>query len=403
MKDRTAIDTIKGYFYQFDYTIKRLLELNSETDSIVVEGVEDVDIEAATEETAVQCKYYSKTEYNHSVIARPVRQMLSHYKTVKEGKNKRVKYLLYGHFKSGQQKLKAPINKDFLKDHLLTYTKENIQYYHHMILGLDDHDLTDFLSLLEININASSYENQLTDVLSLLKQQFNCSDFESENFYYNCALKNIKNIATEPNISKRKITKKQFLDLINTRKILFNLWFIEYKGKQKYLKGLKQQYFTNLNTSPFERFFLIEIPSSGYTRTELKELLFIISKKYSKLSKRESTPFCPYVYLHNIGRDELVKIKTELSQENFLFIDGYDFEGSTFNPTSISRNVTYENKIQLKILNEIDHIDRTLKEITKTKEIYQFYTADTFFNKYYQNIKHIEIQVSELKDIREVI
>jgi len=37
-KDRTAINPIKGYFYQFDYAIAELLELKTDTDTIVVEG-----------------------------------------------------------------------------------------------------------------------------------------------------------------------------------------------------------------------------------------------------------------------------------------------------------------------------------------------------------------------------
>jgi hypothetical protein len=40
MKERTAIDTIKGYFYQFDYAIAKLLELGKDTDTIIVGGKE---------------------------------------------------------------------------------------------------------------------------------------------------------------------------------------------------------------------------------------------------------------------------------------------------------------------------------------------------------------------------
>ena len=54
MTDRTAIDTIKGYFYQFDFSILKILELPNDTDSVVIEGIEDLDIKTATEENAVQ-------------------------------------------------------------------------------------------------------------------------------------------------------------------------------------------------------------------------------------------------------------------------------------------------------------------------------------------------------------
>lgn len=41
MKDRNAASTLKGYFYQFDFTILQLLKLENMTDKIMVEGIED--------------------------------------------------------------------------------------------------------------------------------------------------------------------------------------------------------------------------------------------------------------------------------------------------------------------------------------------------------------------------
>ena len=77
--DRSAIDTIRGYCYQFDKSILEVLSLESDTDSIEVEGIEDVDIVQQGELSAIQCKYYEKTSYNHSVIAKPIRLMLEHF------------------------------------------------------------------------------------------------------------------------------------------------------------------------------------------------------------------------------------------------------------------------------------------------------------------------------------
>ena len=75
---RTAIDTIRGYYYQFDLYALQILE--SKGEKITLEGIEDVDVNSATETTAIQCKYYEGTTYNHSVIAEPIRWMLKHFK-----------------------------------------------------------------------------------------------------------------------------------------------------------------------------------------------------------------------------------------------------------------------------------------------------------------------------------
>lgn len=403
MADRTAIDTIKGYFYQFDYAIAELLELQTDTDTIIVEGIEDVDINTATEEIAVQCKYYAKTEYNHSVIAKPIRLMLDHYKEVTNGTKKRINYKLYGYFQSGKTKLTLPINSTFLKDHFLTYSEKKVKYYHHIKHSFTDTQLDDFITLLDINISALEYQSQVSKISNLLMTQFGCNEFEAENFFYNNALKVIKDIAIESNIAKRKISKSEFLTKINFKRVLFNEWFIIYKGESKLFAELRGQYFTGLNISPYERLFIIEIPNTNYVRAELKDLILTISRKWSKLSAREPHTFCPYIYLHNILPQELLELKKELFSEGFLFIDGFDFDGSDFNPKSISKQANSSNSIKIKILNKFEYIDSTVNEIKKTKEIYQFYITDPFFAIKYQNVKQIEIQFSLLTDIKNII
>ena len=255
MTDRTAINTIKGYFYQFDYAIAKLLELVQGSDTIIVEGIEDVDINTATEETAVQCKYYAKTEYNHSVIAKPIRLMLDHYKEVCTGTKEKISYKLYGYFQSGQGKLSLPIDLAFLKESFLTYTENRVKKYYHDILALTDTELDGFLLLLTIDISALEYQSQLSKITTLLMQQFGCNIFEAEHFYYNNAIKVIKDIAVEADITKRKISKSDFLFKIIFKGVLFNEWFIKYKGEAKLFTELRSQYFTCFNISPFERFF----------------------------------------------------------------------------------------------------------------------------------------------------
>ena len=90
--DRSAVDTLKGYFYQFDQSILKLLSLESPEDSVAIECLEDIDIKTATEVSAIQCKYYAKTEYNHSVIKDAVKHMLNHYKKVTKGEKQKINY-----------------------------------------------------------------------------------------------------------------------------------------------------------------------------------------------------------------------------------------------------------------------------------------------------------------------
>ncbi len=53
-----ALDTLTGYFYQFDQSILEILNLSSLEDSVAIECIEDIDVKTATELSAIQCKYY---------------------------------------------------------------------------------------------------------------------------------------------------------------------------------------------------------------------------------------------------------------------------------------------------------------------------------------------------------
>ncbi|HWQ97558.1 MAG TPA: DUF4297 family anti-phage-associated protein, partial [Clostridia bacterium] len=396
MADRSAVNTIRGYFYQFDYSIIQILELANANDAIVVEGIEDVDITSDSEVTAIQCKYQEHTEYNHSVIAPAIRLMLFHYKAVVDGKAAPIKYKLYGHFKAGQEKLVLPINVDFLKSKFLSYTEKGVPRKTYDELGLTDTQLHDFLGNLCIYINAISFESQFSKLIELLRTQFSCNEFDAEMLYYCNALSKIKSLAIEQDDDKRRITKQSFINSIDVKHILFNDWYVAFKGRKDWLSHLREQYFSPLNISPFERFFLVEVPRENYSRASLKEMIFHLSKKWSKLSRRENQPFCPYLYLHCIDSNELCVIKKELTCEDFQFIDGYDYMGAPFNPKSITRAATYTNQIKIKFVNFLDNIPEIIQVTSKTKEIYQFYFSEPFFSAKYDNIAQVSIQIKDL-------
>lgn len=292
---------------------------------------------------------------------------------------------------------------DILKSTFLTYTRDKKKHYFHTENGITDNELNDFLSHLTIDINAKEYDNQLQSIFTTIKAIFHCTDFEAEHLFYNNALRVIKNLSVKESEIDRIITKQNFINQINTRAILFNQWFIEYKGLKQYFRSLRKEYFSNLNVSPFERFFLIEIDPNWYLRNELKDLIFFISKKWTKITQRTTDPFCPYLHIHNIDEQELVELKNELISENFRIIDGYDFQGADFNVKSIIKKADYNNQIKLKIINKKEFINSILTETSKTKEIYQFYYESTFYDNQSTSVKHIKIQINELKNIKEII
>ena len=404
MTDRSAVDTIRGYFYQFDYSILRVLKLPDPDGSIAVECIEDVDIRTATEVTAVQCKYYAGTEYNHSVIKPAVMYMLSHFKAIRAQTKPTVRYSLRGHYSAGQHKLTVPIDVAFLKKHLLTYSERKVERRHHEELGLGDADLDGFLSVLDVDINAASFEVQFAEVIRQLQTAYNCTPFTAEYFYYNNALAVMRGLSIQPQPANRTITKKAFLEQSDTSSVLFNEWFVRKKGEKSHFAALRKEYFADLNQSPFERFFLVEVDPRTLVRSDLKDLLLTLSKKWSKTTKRDgNSSFCPYIYVHGLPAAELVALKKELATEEFGFIDGYDFHGADFNVKSIARPATHDNGIKLKVLNSIADAAATVVAVTKTRQVYQFHLGQSYFDLANEAVKHVKIQLEKLTDIKAII
>lgn len=407
MTDRSAVDTIRGYFYQFDLSILSVLQLTSLKDYVEIECTEDIDIRTATEVTATQCKYYAKTEYNHSAIKDAVKHMVSHFKESLAGTKPKISYSIKGHYASGQEKLDSGIDVDFLKKHFLTYTEgkgtAKVTRYHHSELGLSDAELEEFLKRLSIDVRAKAFDEQYREVLGAVRATFGGTPFSAEYFYYNNALAAIRELSIKPAAAQRRITKKEFLARINTSTILFNEWFVEKKGKKAHLAALRTEYFTELNVSPYERFFLVEADAGEYVRSDLKDLFFELSRKWAKLSAREPSPFCPYIYIHGVPDDELLVLKRELNTEGFKLIDGHDFQGADFSYHSITQKATHGNGIKIKFLNTLANVEQTVDAVTKTRRIYQFYLGSSYFDYDKPGVRHVKIQVERMSDVKSII
>jgi|AKZA01.1.fsa_nt_gi hypothetical protein len=402
MRERSAISTIKGYFYQFDCSILQLLKLVGKEDSIVVEGIEDIDVNIGEEYESIQCKYYEETEYNHSVISKAIRYFISDFSNRKKQGEVLINYSLYGYYKRGQAKLPSKIDIQFIKDSFLTYKKDQVKHELHKELGLSDDDLLEFSTKLKIDNNASSYDNQLEEIFTQLMDVFSCNKYDAEYFYYNNSLKIIKDIAVCSNEEMRKISKQEFIEKIDTKKLIYNKWFYQFNTEKRIFSSIKKEYFTYKNIDPYARMFLIEIDSMRYKRQDIKDIIYLIMTKWGKVSRRAKPPFCPYIYLHDLPNNELIEIKKELAKENIGFIDGYSFYGADFNVSNMVQELPNNGSIRLKVINEINNLDEIIKSTAVRTEIYQFYITNSFYNAP-DTVKDVKIQIREIMNIKEII
>ena len=354
-----------------------MIGITNDNDTVTIEGIEDVDIFDKNYMIAIQCKYYAKTEYNHSVIAKPIRLMLKDY-IKKRQQKKNIKYKLYGKYQSGHDKYPGKLSVDFAKKSLFTYTENKVKHELHKELSLEDKDIEDFLNRIDVDIYAEDYTVQQKKVIKSLEDLFKCSNFEAEYYYYNNALRLVKETATKQNIKDRTMTKKEFIEKINSKKMLFDKWYLEFKGVREYCSEIKKQYFSPTNVSPYERFFLIECDEIIDDK-KILSLIIKISKNWSRLSKREVRPFCPYIYLHGISQIRLIILKKKLQGEDIRLWDGYDFLGADFSVNSITRRANAENNVKIKIINKLEELNKVIENTSGTKEIYHFYLNEPFY------------------------
>ena len=396
---RDAVSTIKGYYYQFDHYILQLLSLTNDDDAVRIEGIEDVDIITGDITNAVQCKYYDGTRCSPSEVGKAVRPMLRHFS---ENKNNPAKYRysLYGHYSSGEESIDLPLTVDYAKQKLFTYTEKGNRHVFHDELGLTDAELAQFITQLVIRVDAVTYETQIEDIISLLQTAIHCTEYDARYFYYNNAVSFVKGIAVKKTQSLRTITKKCFLNTICNKRALFDRWYIERIGFENYFKAARKEFFTQANTSPVHRFFLIDcdniIDNSGVAEVVMK-----ISEKWSKLSQRERTPFCPYLFLNGITSFRLSEIKKILLENDFHIWDGYEYKDAPFVPASLSRSVNYHIGIRAKIINKAEQISSVLESCTGQKKVYQFFLSKPFYHRG-ENIGN-EFQIQCTTDVLKII
>lgn len=78
--------------------------------------------------------------------------------------------------------------------------------------------IEEFINRLVIDIYAQSYESLEETVIGKIASLFSCDKIEAELYYYNNALRAVKELATSEEEERRKISKRAFVSRINKRK-----------------------------------------------------------------------------------------------------------------------------------------------------------------------------------------
>ncbi len=284
---RTADSTIKGFLYQFNLTLNKILS-SSDIAEIQVEGIiEDIDITTGKTIQAIQCKYHGlQTSFKLSAVYKPILQMLKHYT---QNTTQDITYILYCYFPSVDEG-KRELTLSELNEILNTENTEYIANYitvikPPMIVSIKDivakakrsaddkRALKNYYTTNQIDVSCNletflndrfemvvgkSYEELESETQSLMiNDNFTAKDVE-ELFYPN-AIQYIAEVSTNVVSSERIITKNQLIEkMTKKKKTAISRWTREVTFYRKLLKKRQLQLAYNLNTNNRIRYFIID-------------------------------------------------------------------------------------------------------------------------------------------------
>lgn len=387
MSNRSANATILGYRYQFDYSIKQILEQTDNLSEIVLEGLEDIDILTQDITHLHQCKYYSGTEYKPSVIKDAIISMFNHFQANKGGN---FKYYLYGHFKKGADKFSSDI--EYLKNRIFN-------------ISLNEDELKEFHSRLTINVNAEEFTQQEQSIIRLLSDYFPV--YKDAELIKSLYLSNSRNIIIEKSSNKdnRNITKEQFIEQLKSSETIIrnNILLLDEKN---YIKIMRKniKYLLTLpgttNKDPATRFIILDINDrelDTFGISNFNELLMKFHERFSSSEIRSQTEyFYPYFIFVKLTSEKIIELKQNLYLNNKFIMDGMQFNGTTEDDRArnlIDERFNNDSFRPFRILNSIEDINNIRDRIKQSNMRSKRIQLLDFYR------KEINIKPSDYEDV----
>ena len=369
---------IKGFEFQIDKNILEILGQSDLNKQINIEQKQDID----SAEFIMQIKYKEAAKFVPSAIKDPLIQLIEEYK-----KDNTKKYILYCHFADFNGYNENTSIETILGAKKSSYSKKQ---------------KTGFQSKFELKF-APQFDIQLEQTINKIAELG--YDLENAIIHHSRLTQHLRDIVvnnTPTQITKRKCTKKELIDLIkNDRKIIYTSTYREYKGEQAYFTKLKREYFTSNNLNKFFTVIVIELHGAE-SLSDFKSISLGIKNKFYKKNTLDIKGEAPFIFFRNINQEKLIQLKVSLIQEGNILKDGFDFEHAKFNISSFVAKATKENLICLKVINDESLLKQLLNaDFSVTREVFQFYISKPLEIEHTN--KEVEIKIKEINDILKIL
>ena len=226
---RSADYTIQGFLYQFNKTLLEILKAEDDA-TINIEGlVEDIEIVSSTKITGIQCKYHEAAKkFTPSAICKPLLQMLKHFS---DHPDHDIEYVIFAHFPGTTEKCPA-VGKQECEDALASKDKN----FEKLIKEIPPHlELDKFLRRFKMEFGPN-YDDIVKEAITAL-QNNGIPTEEIETLAYPNAIHIIACISILHDPAKRQITRKQFLERLNSiRTTAISRWTLALRTRKKLLE-----------------------------------------------------------------------------------------------------------------------------------------------------------------------
>lgn len=388
---RTADYTIQGFLYQFNKTLLEILKA-PEDNSVTVEGViEDIDILAPSETTAIQCKYHeTQQSFSLSLLYEPLLQMMVHFKNNPDAK---ITYILYGYFPNKSPRDKYPLKEEDLGQIISTKNQKYKKYVSALQDGFNEEA---FLSTVSIEFG-KPMETLIKDVQATLVDAGISID-DVEQIAYPNAINEIATISCRHDAAERNVRKGDLIAKLNKIKTTaISRWTLALKTRKKLLTARKKQLKPHLDINARDRHFIISQTSLEDFNSNIVLFITDYLNKYHFKPAHIRTPLfcldCP----NNVFSD----IRFRLHQKGIIVEDGmigdfFDEQRFFRDPMTRKRpRQDIEREFHIRLIRYADH-----SGVLKQKK------GDDLFiisNKDYEDLDTIDVclerlDISQLKE-----
>lgn len=340
-RSRAANASIMGYAYQLDLTTLEILAAEDE-DTITVEGCEDIDLERGAGQESVQCKYLAAAKYSLVGLRKPLRPMLGAFVD-----GRRCDYRLYVHY-GDPTGVPETLTVDELKE-ALTETKRKptrtVLYYE----GIADTKLKAFLEHFIIQ-PGPEFEKQQAQVGAELCTALAATAADVRDLHYPKALSIILGLATQPSETQRRITRAEFIALLDTRPELYTRWHGEIVGAERMRALLRRRIKTVGLLTRDRRRLMVLAPAETGAGTGLVKIADLLQKlATTDYGKGKLSSAKPWTVVYDAPEAEILKLKRRLVGLGVAYHDGYEtvrFSPALFNRAPTINTVSSSQKIR---------------------------------------------------------